>query len=410
MRIAINADIAPGIAGGVQSAVIGLTSALQGVTGDDEYTIVINDSADDWIRPYIGSDQRIVPRRRVLPPPMPPWIQATRRIIGRPIRRFFPSPIRVPRSDGFFEGLGCQVVHFLTQTFEVTDIPAVYNPHDLQHRHFPEHFTAPQLEWREKTYETGCQTAEVVCVGSSWVKRDVINAYGVDSARVQVIPWAPPTNAYPDPEQGDIEMVRRRYGLPERFAFYPAVSWRHKNHLRLIEAFARARDQVAGLHLVFTGFQTEHYAAVQERIDRLGLARLVHHLGVIPGQDLRAVYRSATCVVVPTLFEAVSGPLFEAWEEGVPAAVASVTSLPEQAADAAFLFDPLSIDAVASALVRMANDDDLRGDLIEKGKRRLAAFDWQVTARGYRAVYRRAAGLKLSSDERALLSGFQQGP
>src|SRR6476660_1243505 len=102
-------------------------------------------------------------------------------------------------------------------------------------------------------------------------------------------------------------------------------------------------------------------------------------------------YRLAQSVVVPTLFEAASAPLFEAWQHGTPVACSAVTSLPEQAADAALLFDPLSIEEIAAAIKTLTLDEKVRARYRQRGFRRLGDFDLERTTKAYRAVYRKTA-------------------
>ncbi|MGB3905974.1 MAG: glycosyltransferase family 1 protein, partial [Anaerolineae bacterium] len=220
------------------------------------------------------------------------------------------------------------------------------------------------------------------------------------------IPWAPPTQAYPAPSPSALAAVKAKYGLHQPFAFYPAMTWAHKNHLRLLEALACLRDR-EGLvvRLVCTGFRhPSHWAQIEERLRIMDLNDQVQFLGMVQPEDLRAIYCLAQFVVVPTLFEAASGPVFEAWQEGVPVTCSTVTSLPEQAGDAALLFDPFSVDAIVDAVRRMATDEDLRAQLARKGERRLRDFSWARTAKAYRAVYRRAARRPLTDEDRWLLS------
>jgi glycosyltransferase involved in cell wall biosynthesis len=108
--------------------------------------------------------------------------------------------------------------------------------------------------------------------------------------------------------------------------------------------------------------------------------------------------------MISTLFEALSGPVFEAWQEGVPVVYSKVTSLPEQAGDAALLFDPFSVEVVADAVKQMAINEQLRTELARKGKQRLKHFSWEHTAIAYRALYRRAACHSLTDGDRWLLS------
>jgi glycosyltransferase involved in cell wall biosynthesis len=115
--------------------------------------------------------------------------------------------------------------------------------------------------------------------------------------------------------------------------------------------------------------------------------------------------------VLPTLFEANSLPIFEAWLDDTPVACSNVTALPEQVADAGLLFDPLDVTAIGDALSRIFSDAQLREELRAKGRRRLADFAWERTARAYRAVYRRTAGERLSDEDRMLLEwNWMQDP
>ncbi len=115
------------------------------------------------------------------------------------------------------------------------------------------------------------------------------------------------------------------------------------------------------------------------------------------------LYRLATCLVMPTLFEAVSLPIFEAWSEGLPVACSNVTALPEQVRDAAYLFDPNDTASIAEAVAAVMTNVALQQELRTRGYQRVKNFDWSRTAKAYRAVYRRAAGRPLTDEDRSLL-------
>jgi len=318
------------------------------------------------------------------------------------VSRIWPE---VPISNGFYENLGCDVIHFPYQEFIVCALPTIYNPHDLQHLHYPQFFTPSIIAWRATIYPAGCHFAHTVAVASQWVKQDVIDHYHVNPNKVQVIPWAPTTQTHPEPNPDSLAEVREKYKLNSLFALYPSMTWEHKNHIRLLEALALLRDRDGlKLHLVCTGHQNNFWPHIEERLKALQLQEQVKFLGLVPPGDLRALYRLAQFVVIPTLFEAASGPLFEAWQEGTPVACSTVTSLPEQAGDAALFFDPFSVEAIADAVAKMATNLDLREDLRRRGARRLQDFSWERTAKAYRAVYRRAAGYPLTEEDHWLLS------
>ena len=413
IRVAINAQFLPNSGGGgAEYVLISLIHALGKLDdGPEEYIIIGPWQNPEWLRPYIGPNQRFVrgPRQlqssvgRVLGPMLPIAVK-TRNLLQQllGISRTWPG---VPISDGFYEGLGCNVVHFPYQQFLVCALPTIYNPHDLQHLHFPQFFTPLTIAWRETVYPAGCHFAHTVAAASQWVKQDIVEQYHVNPNKVQVIPMAPLTQAYPEPTPGSLANVREKYKLNSLFTLYPSMTWEHKNHIRLLEAIAllRQRDGLK-INLVCTGHKNNFWPHIEERLLELNLQDQVKFLGLVPPQDLRALYRLAQFVVIPTLFEAASGPLFEAWQENVPVACSTVTSLPVQAGDAALLFNPLSVDAIAEAVAQMATKPELREGLKQRGTRRLQDFSWERTAKAYRAVYRRAAGYPLTEEDKWLLS------
>jgi glycosyltransferase involved in cell wall biosynthesis len=415
LRIAIDARFKANQGfGGVESVMIGLISALSSLKDGDEQYLIIGPAEDyDWLEPYIGPNQQLVAY------PAPSVSEHTGRSLGplrpaarRIFRTFFPSPVvpehqwpDVPISDGFYESLNCDVLHFPHQLFILCALPTIYNPHDLQHLHYPGFFDARSIAYRETIYPAGCHFANTVVTASAWAKRDIARNYGTDPEKIQVIPWSAPTQAYSDPGRDLIDAVREKFDLGSPFAFYPAMTWQHKNHLRLLEALALTGQRYGNeTQLICTGHQNEFWPRIEQQIAELGLQKRARFLGLVEPAELRAIYKLAQFVIIPTLFEAASGPLFEAWAHGTPAACSTVTSLPEQAGDAALLFDPLNVEAIAEALMQMSTSDSLREDLKRRGQRRLRDFSWERTAKAYRAVYRRAAGRSLGEEDRALLN------
>jgi glycosyltransferase involved in cell wall biosynthesis len=416
LKVAIDAEIYPH-SGGISSVAIGLVSSLGKLTdSDDEYLIICPAEDPDWLKKYLGPNQstrvRSSPGERGSGETFKKMLGPLRPTVRNVYRKIFPvqqnadtSTDQVPISDGFYESLGCDVLHIPFQNFVMTSLPTIYNPHDLQHLHYPEFFDSSEIARRNSLFPAGCRYANTVVTGSEWVKQDLLNHYALNARKIQVIPWAPPTQAYQKPDQDFLNQVRQKYLLPEKFAFYPAFTWPHKNHLRLLDATALIRNREGlKVNFVFVGGKTSFAPKIEHHILVQNLQEQVWHLGEVSNDVLRALYALTDFVVIPTLFEASSLPLYEAWQDAVPVACSNVTSLPEQAADAALIFDPLSVDSIASAITRMSTEPDLRQRLILRGQERLKDFSWDRTARAYRAVYRRAVGAHLSEEDKHLLN------
>jgi glycosyltransferase involved in cell wall biosynthesis len=408
LKVAIDCRVVPGASGGVPVAVKSLVTGLGQLTdGPEEYTLIVESAAQrEWLIPRPAPNLRLVVRSRGAAPARRPLSRLLRPIVDylqhALDRRAWPE---VPISDGFYEGLGCSVLHLPAQRFTVCAMPTIYNPHDLQHLHYPQFFTPWTLAWRETVYPAGCHFAHTVVVGSQWVKQDVVRRYRVDPEKIQVIPEAAPTQAASEPTALPVERVRRQYQLERPFVVFPGVAWPHKNHLRLFEALARLReDRALIVDLVCTGGRyDEFWSQIEAGIQTFGLAGQVRFLGYLPEDDLRAIYRLATCLVLPSLYEASSLPVFEAWLDGLPVACSHATALPEQVDDAALLFDPTDVGAIADAIARLMTNDGQRLELRARGYERLKDFDLLRTAKAYRATYRRAAGVHLTDEDLWLL-------
>ena len=417
--VALDTCVHPRTWGGVAHATMGLVRALGQLEGLEIYYLIVeNQEQLEWLEPHRGPNQRIIDKRE--------WREdqlRRRRLQTKPVRalvksllepvvnlarsvhwRLHPEPSSWPEvqlSDGFYESLGCDVLHFPSQRFILAVIPTIYTPHDLQHLHYPQFFTPLELARRETVYPAGCHFANTVIAGTQWIKEDIAKQYSVDPEKIQVIPWASPTLAYSAPTPADLLAVRDKYRLESPFALYPAATWPHKNHIRLLEAIAYLRDtRGMTIRLVCTGsiandYWVHHWPKIERRIHELGLGDQVKFLGFVDEKDMRPIYQQAQFLVVPSLFEADSCPIHEAWIEGLPVTCSNVTALPDQVQNAGLLFDPKDVQDIARALSRMTTEVALRERLIESGYQRIKDFDWDRTARAYRAVYRRAAGFPL---------------
>jgi len=390
--------------------VIGMAHALSQIDGDDEFLFLAWPDENDWIHPYVSGPCRMLftsghsPRSS-----LKTWLRnnvgVTKTIRDALMPYVARHVYRVGPSDGTIERASADLMHFTFQLGFLTSVPSIYHPHDLQHRHFPQYFSRRESLYRDIVYRTLCDQATMVAVTSSWVKRDLVEQFGLADGKVQVVPLAPVLTAYPEPTADDLNRTRAAYDLPEDFILYPAQTWAHKNHLGLLTALALLRDtRDLTVNLVCSGARNDFFPEVEAHARRLRLEDQFQFVGFVSALDLQALYRLARAVVIPSKFEAASFPLWDAFLSGVPAACSTVTSLPEQAGDAALLFDPDSPEQMADAIQRLWTDDALRRTLVERGKANVSRFTWDRTARHFRAHYRRIARRALTDEDVEILS------
>ena len=419
LRIAINAQLRPGgIVGGVEQFLMGLVHSLGQLNdGPEEYIIISHWQEPNWLEPYLGPNQRIIPGPRqaaILNQRIVRWLGPFRRPLKKLwmesqqlIRRhpeLSPSSA-ASKSAGFYESLGVNLIHFPYQSYVYCGLPALFNPHDLQHLHYPQYFTQQQLCARERLYPVACQHAQAIATESQWVKADIIKQYGIEPKKIYPILRGSPTELYAPITDKNLEETRRKFQIPNTYAFYPAQTWPSKNHIRLLKAIKLLKDQHNSyINLICTGTKNEFWPTIAKCIRELELDEQVHFLGFVSTIELRSIYHLSQFVVFPTLFEGGGFPVLEAFWEGVPITCSAVTSLPEYGGNAVLYFDATSVESIAAAMRQMSTNAQLRTKMRQRANKRIRLFTWERTAMTYRALYRKLAGQLLSHEERILLA------
>ncbi len=167
-----------------------------------------------------------------------------------------------------------------------------------------------------------------------------------------------------------------RYGLTrDGYIIAIGTNYPHKNLRNLVDAFTSIRTgRGFGYKLVLVGMP--YFAAGQDTVPE-GVVQLNH----VSDADLDALLGGARALIYPSLYEGFGLPPLEAMAAGVPVAASDATSIPEVCGDAALYFNGHEVAQIATALERIANEENLRYRLIAAGAQRCTAFPWKDTAR-----------------------------
>lgn len=99
------------------------------------------------------------------------------------------------------------------------------------------------------------------------------------------------------------------------------------------------------------------------------------------------IYNKAICFVFPSLYEGFGIPVLEAFACECPAVISKSSSLPEVGGDAVEYFNPESPQSIEEAIVKVLESDELRTQLIHRGKNRLKIFNWEYAAKRFLDIY-----------------------
>lgn len=238
---------------------------------------------------------------------------------------------------------------------------------DLMHLYEPQYEEASSdYDIRERYNKMVCRLSDIILADSEIGKNQLVESYSKDvdnlEKKVKVLPFIPADYIYR-------KECKKDFIAPfEKYIFYPAQFWKHKNHERLIKAIALLkREKGISVNLVCVGSAKNAYEDVQKMIKDEQLTEQIKILGYVSNEETVSLYCNASALIYPSFFGPTNIPPLEAFALGCPVAISNYYAMPEQVGDAALLFDPNSIEEIASCIELLWTNDDLCRDLINKG-------------------------------------------
>jgi glycosyltransferase involved in cell wall biosynthesis len=258
-------------------------------------------------------------------------------------------------------------VPFQTPPRDVGCKPFIITMHDVQELHFPEYFSAEERASRGLENLFAIRNAKAVVVSYEHVKRDLIRLFKCDEGRIFVAPLPIAECVLPAPTEEQSRTYSLRHSSKGKFILYPAQTWQHKNHLRLIEAYEYARRKAkTHFSLVCAGHKNDFYQQViASRVAASPFSDSIFFTGglSVPWEpELRWLYENALGVVIPSMYEAGSFPLIEAMSLGTPVICSDTTSLPDTIGNRHFVFPSNDCEKMAEAILKLIEDTTYRSE------------------------------------------------
>lgn len=243
----------------------------------------------------------------------------------------------------------------------------IFTVHDLNHIDLPYNSSPLKRLYYRLVLKRGCRKALRILTVSEFSRRRIIEWAGV--AETQVVNVGNGVDRCFTP-------LARPYTPGYEYLLCVGNRKRHKNELRLLDAFSQSKIDPKFV-LLFTGCPDVELSA---KITALGIEERVKFSGFVKDEDLPGLYTGARAVLFPSLYEGFGLPVVEAMACGVPVLTSNVTSLPEVAGDGALLVDPYSMDDIAAGIAKIASDEALRQTLVDRGLHQAKYFSWDAVA------------------------------
>ncbi|MFQ5823493.1 MAG: glycosyltransferase family 4 protein [bacterium] len=268
----------------------------------------------------------------------------------------------------------------ILEPYEVA-LPNAITVPDVQHEIYPEFFSQEELAWRIQNYRASMQRANLIFTLSHYSKDTIVEYCEVPEEKV-IVTYLDAHEIFTQPLDEELrKCIQKKYNLPKRYAYYPANSWPHKNHVNLIKALKILHDDYhESINLIFTGSRQMRYNHIQKYIHELKMDHRVRHLGYVDKNHLPYIYADAVFLVFPSQFEGFGIPLVEAMRVGCPITCSHVTSIPEVAGPAALYFNPNAPEEMADSMAQLIRNPGFRKALVVKGYNQVNKFSWSKVA------------------------------
>lgn len=310
------------------------------------------------------------------------------------------------RSYGITKSLskeGVQLFHGLSNELptglQKAGIKSVVTIHDLIFLRYPELYPAIDRFFYRQKFRKACEQADVIVAVSEQTKRDIVEFYGISSAKIQVV-YQDCHEVFQQPQTSqvlkrgrpvggaqpwEVSAVSQKYGITKPYVLCVGTIEARKNQLRLVQAFQSA--QLANAQVVLVGGQTKFQQEIASFVVKNQLETKVRILNNVPFADLPALYQSAWVFAYPSFFEGFGIPIVEALHSGVPVIAATGSCLEEAGGNGALYVNPNNKDELAQKLQLLWHDEGLRQRLIANGQAHVKQFAAENIAKKLTTIY-----------------------
>ncbi len=234
-------------------------------------------------------------------------------------------------------------------------VPQVSLIVDVLHRCFPATLPTAETQFRDRWYKEAVQRSTLVQTNSEPCKEQLVSEFKFDPQNVFTLSL-PLHGRFNSVEMGSLPSKIAH--LPHKYFLYPANYWAHKNHKRLVEAYALYKRQAGNeaLHLVLTGHSDGRSEQLSQQISEAGLADYVHQVDHADLPTFKAIWELAHSLVFPSQYEGFGLPLLEAHFFQKPVLCSDSSTGPKELAPHSLKVDVTQTSEFAEALAALQNN------------------------------------------------------
>lgn len=261
--------------------------------------------------------------------------------------------------------------------------------HDVYHLAFSYKLTRIQRYYSRILINHAVKHYDAIVTTSEFSESEIIKYTGVNKEKITTLHLGFDPVII-DQNEGEKELIRKKYNLPPKFIYFVGNIKPHKNLRNLLQAYSILIGKKATHKLVITGSRKGFITSDRE-IDSFleksnSLAENVIFTGYVDQKDLINIYKLADVFVFPSYYEGFGIPPIEAMIAGTPVIASREASLPEVCGEAALYCDAFRPDDIAEKIEMVLTNEDMRNDLVLKGKTNVQRFSEEKFEKGWQKI------------------------
>ena len=304
--------------------------------------------------------------------------------------------LKYGKFDRFLLKMKADMVYFLSPSMVALSLEAhnyIIRVFDFCHREnveFPEVYSFREFEEREYVYQRLLPKAVAVIVDSQKAKEKAIKYYGLDEQRVTIQPYLPSSAVMMSAEEDNSGIVdmKKKYGIPGDYIFYPAQLWPHKNHHYILEALKVLKEKYQRkINAAFSGSDQGNLSFIKAKVKEYGIQDQIFFLNFVDDKEIPHLYKQAIALVMPTYFGPTNVPPLEAFYLGCPVCYSDFLAVDDQISDAVFTIDLGDPESLVKALITITEDRAQVETKTKKGKQLVRKRNEEAYWQGLKFVF-----------------------
>ena len=260
-------------------------------------------------------------------------------------------------------------------------VPVLDVIHDINFEHSDDFLRPSHQRYMKYFFPRFARKATRIATVSEFSKKDLMETYGIDSMKIDVVYNGSHGQYKPCSEEQKKE-TREKYCNGARYFIFIGTISRRKNLANIVLAYNtfRKENPDSREHLVIVGGNYGPYPELDNALKASNYRDDIHFVGHVESEILSQLLASAEALVYASVFEGFGIPIIEAFHAETAVITSNVTSMPEVSGDAAMLVDPISVEDISHAMKQLSTDSSLRDEMIRRGRERRTLFSWERTA------------------------------